>query len=98
MNCLKDHNRADAQTRARRFLNLNEGGWRTFTFQLKLCSILFHQQYLPLSLLNGILIEIHLASAQEALYYDAPVEQWSAVFDAVEGMYLTQTQYDGADG
>ena len=54
--------------------------------------------YLLLSLLNGILREIHLASAQEAFYYDTPVEQWSAVFEAVESMYLTQDQYDGADG
>ena len=98
LNCLKDHNRVEAQARARRFLNLNEGGWRTFTFQLKLCSILFHEQYLPLSLLNGILVEIHLAPASEAFHYHAPLEQWTAVFDAVEGMYLTQGQYNGAEG
>ena len=68
--CLADHNRPEAQSRARRFLNLNEGGYRTFVFQLNLCSILFHEQFLPLSLLNGVLLEVHFATAQEALHYN----------------------------
>ena len=63
LNSLIDHNRPQGQRRARRFLNLNEGGYRTFVFQLNLSSILFHPQFIPLSLLNGILIELQLATA-----------------------------------
>jgi hypothetical protein len=97
-NMLSNHNRAESQRRSRRFLNLNEGGYRTFTFQLNLSSILFHEQYLPLSLLNGILLEVHLASANEAMHYDSNNEVWSAVFDQVEGMYFDQATYDAFAG
>ena len=34
LNLLVDHNRVESQMRARRFVNLNEGGYRTFVFQL----------------------------------------------------------------
>jgi hypothetical protein len=94
-NSLADHNRPGAQKRARRFLNLNEGGYRTFAFQLNLCSILFHEQFLPLSLLNGILLEVHLATAQEAFHYDPAIEQWDSAFDNVEGMFFDQAEHDG---
>jgi hypothetical protein len=68
LNMLSNHNRPDSQARSRRFLNLNEGGFRTFTFQMNLSSILFHEQYLPLSLLNGILLEVHLAPAKQCFH------------------------------
>jgi hypothetical protein len=99
LNSLADHNRPEAQNRARRFLNLNEGGYRTFVFQLNLCSILFHEQFLPLSLLNGLLLEVHFATAQEAFHYNPALEQWGQMFDHVEGMYFSQAEHDalGAD-
>jgi hypothetical protein len=86
LNSFVDHNRPEGQQRARRLLNLNEGGYRTFTFQLNLCSVLSLEQYLPLSLLNGIMVEIHLAPAQEAFHYDPANEQWEQVMGSVEGM------------
>jgi hypothetical protein len=94
LNCLKDHNRTESQQRARSFLNLNEGGYRMFTFQLNLCSVLFHEQYLPLSLLNGVLVEIHLTSAQEAFYYNPANEAWTSIFGAVENLYFAQNAFD----
>ena len=74
-------------------MNLNEDGYRTFTFQLNLSSILFHEQYLPLALLNGILLEIHLTTATDGFYYDPVIESWDNVFNNVEGL-LTQVQYN----
>lgn len=97
LNSLKNHNRADAQRRSRRFLNLNEGGYRTFTFQLNLCNVLFHEQYIPLALLNGISVELYLATATEAFHYNPAIEQWNSVFGQVEGLYLTQEAYNGLD-
>jgi hypothetical protein len=94
MNSLVDHNRPESQQRARRFLNLNEGGTRTFVFQLNLSSILFHEQFLPLSLLNGILLEVHLATAQEAFHYNPQLETWDEVFSNVDGMFLSQADHN----
>ena len=90
LNMLSNHNRPEFQARSRRFLNLNEGGYRTFTFQMHLSSILFHEQYLPLSLLNGILLEIHLAPAKQCFHYDPANETWTKLFNLVEGMYVFQ--------
>jgi hypothetical protein len=97
LNSLADHNRPEAQRRARRFLNLNQGGYRTFVFQLNLSSILFHEQFIPLSLLNGIMLEVHLATAQEAFHYNAELETWGQVFDNVDGMFLDQEAHDSAN-
>ena len=79
-------------------MNLNEGGYRTFVFQLNLCSILFHEQFLPLSLLNGVLLEIHFATAQEAFHYNPANETWATVFNNVEGMFLAQDRHDALAG
>ena len=94
LNMLSNHNRLDSQARSRRFLNLNEGGYRTFTFQMHLSSILFHEQYLPLSLLNGILLEVHLAPAKQCFHYNPVNEAWTKVFDQVEGMYFKQASFN----
>lgn len=94
LNMLSNHNRSDSQARSRRFLNLNEGGFRTFTFQMNLSSILFHEQYLPLSLLNGILLEVHLAPARQCFHYNPANESWTKVFDLVEGMFFKQQAFN----
>lgn len=93
LNMLVNHNRPESQARARRFLNLNEGGYRTFTFQLHLSSILFHEQYLPLSLLNGILLEIHLAPSKQCFHYNPANETYATVFGLVEGMFFDQAAF-----
>lgn len=61
---------------------------------MNLSSILFHPQFIPLSLLNGILVEVHLASASESFHYNPALETWNSVFDAVEGMFFSQIEYD----
>ena len=94
LNMLSNHNRPDSQARSRRFLNLNEGGYRTFTFQMRLSSILFHEQYLPLSLLNGILLEVHLAPSKQCFHYNPVNETWPTVFNLVEGMYFDQAAFN----
>ncbi len=98
LNMLSHHNRPDAQARARRFLNLNEGGSRAFTFQMNLSSILFHEQYLPLSILNGILLEVHLAPSKQCFHYNPANETWAKVFGLVEGMYFEQAAFTAFAG
>jgi hypothetical protein len=98
LNMLSNHNRPDSQARSRRFLNLNEGGYRTFTFQMHLSSILFHEQYLPLSLLNGILLEVHLAPSKQCFHYNPANETYAKVFDLVEGMYFKQSDFTAFAG
>ena len=94
-NCLVENKKSQGLAKSRRFLNLNKGGFRTFTFQLHLCNILSLEQYLPLFLMNGILIELHLASPQEAFHYVRDNEEWRYLFDRVEGLGFTQDEYDG---
>ena len=81
--------------RKRRFLHLNEGGWRTFTFQLHLSSIMNKlEQYLPLFLLNGIHLQITLATPTTAWKFDPAKEQsWKDVFDGIEGL-MTGDEYE----
>ncbi len=98
LNMLSQHNRPDSQARSRRFLNLNEGGYRVFSFQLHLSSILFHEQYLPLSLLNGIMLEIHLAPSKQCFHYNPANETWGTVFNLVEGMFFDQVAFTAFAG
>ncbi len=98
LNMLSQHNRPDSQARSRRFLNLNEGGYRSFTMQLHLSSILFHEQYLPLSLLNGIMLEIHLAPSKLCFHYLPSNESYANVFGLVEGMFFDQATFNAFSG
>jgi hypothetical protein len=95
LNMLSNHNRAESQAQSRRFLNLNESGYRFFTFQMNLSSILFHEQYLPLSLLNGILLEVHLAPSKQCFHYNPANETWAKVFGLVDGMFFDQGAFNG---
>lgn len=97
MNILNSTNKSSNLPKARRFLNLNPGGWRKFCFQLNLSAVLNYELYFPIMLAHGLLIEIELASPQECLLYTAADEHWSRVFDKVDGMFMDQTTYDGLD-
>ena len=88
-NCLANYNKESGAASARRFLNMgDEGEYRTLTFQLNLSGILSSQNYLPLMLLNGLKLELHLSSASEAFHYDATKEaSWDTVFACVEAPF-----------
>jgi len=60
---------------------------------MHLSFILFHEQYLPLSLLNGILLEVHLAPAKQCFHYNPANETWAKAFGLVEGMYFKQASF-----
>ena len=82
-------------------LNWNAGtdGWRTYTFALNLSGLLQHSLYLPLFLLNGIKIELTMASAAEALHWDRTNESdWESVLGSVKHrLSLSQDDIDGMD-
>ena len=67
-------------------LNWNAGteGWRTYTFALNLSGLLQHSLYLPLFLLNGIKVELTMASATEAFHWDPSNESdWRTILESV---------------
>ena len=77
MNCLAKFNRGGSASSARRFLTIHEEkeGYRTLCFQLNLSGIMSSENYIPLVLLNGIKIDIHLETAGNAFHYDADNEK-----------------------
>ena len=82
-------------------LNWNAGtdGWRTYTFALNLSGLLQHSLYLPLFLLNGIRIELTMASATEALHWDSENESdWESVLGSVKHrLNFSQDDIDGME-
>ena len=71
MNSLSKFNKGTGASAARRFLTIHEEGeFRTVLFQLNLSGILSSSNYIPLVLLNGLKIDIHLESASRAFHYD----------------------------
>ena len=89
LNSLSSFNKSNGAPTARRFLNVHEEGeFRTMTFQLNLSGVLSSDNYLPLMLLNGLKIEIYLASSAEALHYDPANEKdWDTVFKSVDAPF-----------
>ena len=86
MNSLSKFNRNGGASAARRFLTIHEEGeFRTCLFQLNLSGILSSETYIPLVLLNGIKIDIHLETATNAFHYDPSNEQsFTTVFEKTD--------------
>ena len=96
INLLNACNKSSLLPRARRFVNLNSGGFRTYNFQLNWSAILSYSQYFPLHLVHGIEVILDLHTPQEAFHYDVANERWANIFGAVDGL-ISQAQYNALD-